>query len=375
MTARRVRPRTRSAVAMLAAAGIALTVAQVAAPSASAAPAPRPVATGLDNPRHLTFSPDGTLYVAESGRGGSGPCFGGAEGRVCLGASGAVTAVHRGAQRRVVTGLPSLAGADGSSATGPADLSLTGNRNITIGIGLGGTTAVRDSLGSGARWLGTLVSGRLAPKPRLSVLADVAGYENSDPDGAGVDSNTSGLVRVGNAYAVTDAGGNDLVRFGKHGRSSTLAVFPERLVDAPPIPGLPPKIPMQAVPTGVAVGPDGAYYVSQLTGFPFPPGASTIWRVVPGRAPQPYATGLTNVTDLTWDHGSLYAVQLADGGLLAADGLPMGSLLKVGRGSAHSTVAGNLPAPYGVAVRGGTAYVTTCSVCAGGGSVVAIPLR
>jgi hypothetical protein len=27
---------------------------------------------------------------------------------------------------------------------------------------------------------------------------------------------------------------------------------------------------MQAVPTNVAIGPDGAAYVSQLTGVPFP---------------------------------------------------------------------------------------------------------
>jgi hypothetical protein len=30
----------------------------------------------------------------------------------------------------------------------------------------------------------------------------------------------------------------------------------------------------------------------------------------------------------------------------------------------------NLPAPYGVAVHNGSAYVTTCAVCKGGGQVV-----
>ncbi len=53
-----------------------------------------------------------------------------------------------------------------------------------------------------------------------------------------------------------------------------LAVFHARLVDAPPFLGLPPgtKIPMQAVPNSVVQGPDGAWYVGQLTGFPFPVG-------------------------------------------------------------------------------------------------------
>ena len=30
------------------------------------------VMSGLDNPRHLAFGPEGALYVAEAGRGGSG---------------------------------------------------------------------------------------------------------------------------------------------------------------------------------------------------------------------------------------------------------------------------------------------------------------
>ena len=81
----------------------------------------------------------------------------------------------------------------------------------------------------------------------------------------------------------------------------------------------------------MAVGPGGALFVSELTGFPFPQGAARIFRVVPGHAPTVWATGLTNVTDLTWYRGSLYAVQLANTGLLTP-GLPVGSLVKVHRG-------------------------------------------
>ena len=55
------------------------TLALVVAVAASAAPASAQssfevVASGLDNPRHLSFSPTGALYVVEAGRGGSGPC-------------------------------------------------------------------------------------------------------------------------------------------------------------------------------------------------------------------------------------------------------------------------------------------------------------
>src|SRR5690606_14703657 len=118
-----------------------------------------------------------------------------------------------------------------------------------------------------------------------------------------------------------------------------------------------------------------ALYVSELTGFPFAPGAARIHRYVPGMPTTVYASGLTNVTDLAWHRGQLYAVQLSSTGLLTEAGLPMGSLVKVTPGKPVRTVAGSLPAPYGVAVRRGSAYVTTCSVCADGGAVVKVPLR
>ncbi len=137
---------------------------------------------------------------------------------------------------------------------------------------------------------------------------------------------------------------------------------------------LPPTaIGADAVPTSVVRGRDGAYYLTQLTGFPFQPGAANIWRVVPGRAPTVYASGLTNLTDLAFARdGSLYAVQIAANGLLNG---PIGSLVKINPGSSqHETIAGDLFAPYGVALRGDSAYVSTCTVCAGGGEVLKLAL-
>ena len=127
------------------------------------------------------------------------------------------------------------------------------------------------------------------------------------------------------------------------------------------------------MPTDVVVGPDGARYVSQLVGFPFEKGSSTIWRVVHGHDPQPYATGLTNVTSLAFaNDGTLYAVELASNGLLTG---PVGALVKVKAGSnSHKTVAGDLSAPYGLAIRGHSAYVTTGSLAAADGQVIKIDL-
>jgi sugar lactone lactonase YvrE len=101
-----------------------------------------------------------------------------------------------------------------------------------------------------------------------------------------------------------------------------LATFANRLVDAPPFLGLPPgtQIPMDAVPTSVALGPDGDYYVGQLTGFPFPIGGANIYRVpAEGGTPEIVATGFTHIVDLAFGpDGSLYVLEIATNGLVAA---------------------------------------------------------
>src|SRR5687767_1488639 len=105
------------------------------------------IATGLNNPRGLNFSPDGGLYVAEAGLGGDGDCAEGPEGPRCYGTSGSITRIdlRKGTQERISTGLPSLASADGSFATGPQDVVFQGRGNGTVSIGFGGDPLVRES--------------------------------------------------------------------------------------------------------------------------------------------------------------------------------------------------------------------------------------
>jgi hypothetical protein len=363
--------RTLAAVATAAAAGLVVA----AAPAQAQGDV---VATGLNNPRMLSFSPGGTLYVAEAGTGGSGPCAEGETGLACLGATGSIMRVDLNGDNdtRVITGLPSLGTEEGAS--GPADIEFTGNSNYAISIGLGGNLEYRAAFGAGGTTLGTIMTGQLGHRAP-TVLADVLANEAAaNPDGTDVDSNPGGLLKSGDGYFVADAGGNAVVRANHEGTFSTLAVLPPALtahVDPVPFPpfSLPAGFPADAVPTSVVQGPDGAYYISQLTGVPFEAGLSSIWRVVPGSAPTRWATGLTNVTDLAFaPDGTLYAVEIAANGLFNG---PMGALVSVPAGSTSPTVVdGDLFAPYGVAISAGNAYVTTCSVCVGGGEVHRIPL-
>lgn len=358
-------------------AAIALAATLLGAPaSADTDPPWEEIASGLDNPRQLSFT-RGTLYVAEAGVGGSAPCFEGPEGLACFGATGAITAVHDGHQSRVVTNLPSVAGEGGSAALGPGDVHVTHLKRFAVTIGLGADPAMRQDLPAlGKRLMGTIAGGHLRSSG-VRVIADLAGFEaRRDKDGLGPDSNPTGLIRRPGGYVATDSGANTLMRADRNGRMRVLAVFGSPGTVPSPFPPPPEEIEVQPVPTSVAVGPDGAFYVSELTGFPFVPGLSRIHRVVRGMPPSVYAEGLTNVTDLAWHHGDLYAVQIADEGLFSApEGeLTMGSLVRVDTTGAHETVAGPFPAPYGVAFRHGSAYVTTCSVCPDGGSVVKVPL-
>src|SRR5918994_4621482 len=119
-------------------------------------------ATGLDNPRGLDWS-HGRLFIAEAGTGGDGSGVPGIFAlEICLGPTGAVTEVTRsGRQRRILKGLPSLAGPDGTFAYGPSDVSVKGGH---VYVSIGGphqnpkpgmlTQAIPRKLGTGQLWGG-----------------------------------------------------------------------------------------------------------------------------------------------------------------------------------------------------------------------------
>ncbi len=360
---------------------VGLSLFAVAVQPANAAPPgsdPVTVATGLNNPRQLSVGPGQRLYVAEAGTiescepiPGVGPEF-----QVC-GLTGSVTEVSGTDQRRVVTGLPTLF--FNGEVVGASDVDVRGGEITVLIGGMAGAATARDSLPAQYAAFGTLRTGPLHSAPitgaDLALAADINAYEvANNPDGNDPpDSNAVGFTAL-NAknWAVTDAGGNALLTVGKRGES-TVAVFPNGPPAPNPFPFPPPFIAPQAVPTDVAVGPDGAFYVSQLTGFPFPTGGSTIWRVTGDGQVSAYATGLTMVTSLAWKGNTLYAVQLDDANFF--DG-HVGSLRKVTPGaSVHEAVIANLSAPYGVAIRGNSAFLTVDAVSAGGGSVIQVDLR
>jgi hypothetical protein len=320
------------------------------------------VMTGLDNPRGLALGPEGGLYVAEAGRGGDGPCLVNLVGELrCFGLTGAISRLWKGVQQRIVSGLPSNALPDGTSAAGPSDISFQGRGGMFVLLSTGAVhPADRPAFGPHGWMFGTLF--QQPPGGPLRVVADVAAFEvDANPDGGPIDSNPYGLLAQPGGRLVVDAGGNSLLTVAPTGRISTLATFPSR----------PQGRSTDSVPTAVTVGPDGAYYVSELTGVPFAANAARIYRVVPGREPEVYLDGFTTILDLEFGpDGSLYVLQHSTGPMFFA--LP-GSLLRVAPDGTRTTVVSGLERPTSVVVDwDGTIYLSIRGIHVGTGEVLKI---
>ena len=367
-----------------------IALAGLAASAAFAAPKVDVIATGLSNPRGIAFAPNGQLFVTEAGRGGAGACAVLGDGQTaCYGETGALTRIDVfgvEAPLQVIGGLPSLAPAGGFGAVGPHSISFVGTGNGQLAIGLGAAAAVRQGLGAKSAMFGRTLQVNLAGAWKLG--ADVAAFEtatNAVP--GGIDSNPYGVLALPSRHVIADAGANALFEVAANGAMRTLATFGSRPVTAPPIPGLPPTIDMQAVPTCVAQGPDGFLYVGQLTGFPFPVGGANVYRVPPdGGAPQVFAQGFTNIVGLAFDaRGVLYVLQIGSG-LAGPGGPPLqgpGRLIRVNANGQQTVVYDSLFYPGGLAIGpDGAAYVTNFGIVPGripqafpdGGQVLRISL-
>ena len=174
------------------------------------------------------------------------------------------------------------------------------------------------------------------------------------------------MAAIGNDLLVTDAGSNTLLRVDRtNGTVSLVAAFPGRFI-GPPVPS------SDAVPTGVTVGPDGNFYVAELTGFPFTPGAARIYQVTPSGVVTIAYEGFTTITDIAFGKdGSLYVLQADSNGLATPGG--SGQLIRVGPGGKRSTVLEGLVVPTGLEIGvDGKLYVSNFSPVAGIGQVLAI---
>ncbi len=334
------------------------------------------VMSGLVTPRGLTFGPDGTLYVAEAGSGGSGPSVVLGNGVTAfLGSTSGLSRLHNGVQSRVLSGLPSVANATGGEAGGLQDIVFDDAGQAYGLFSFGSDAQQRDNnLGTAGAALGTIARLPLDGTGSLQHVADIASHElNSNPAGGGIDSNPYGFARTPDgAFVVADAGANDFLHATSAGVVTTLGVLPPR---PNPLPNGPPFY--QSVPTGITIGPDDAYYIGQLTGFPFPPGAANVFRFDPSTSVMTEAfTGFTTIIDLTFDNaGMLYVLQISSNGLASPMGPGSGQLLRIDPTTGQRTTIASDGLVFPGAVTAGpdgALYVTNRTNAPSGGQVLRI---
>ena len=223
--------------------------------------------------------------------------------------------------------------------------------------------------------------------------------------GGGPESNPFDVHSLGGEHAlVVDAAANDLLRVDAEGYVEVVAVFPYEVVSSadlkallgcPPVPpptglcALPANLPAQPVPTSVAVGPDGWYYVGELKGIPAPKNESRGCRVAPwaswAQCPDAdcelvFDGGFTSIIDMALGpDGLLYVVELDENSWFAAN---VGPAAQLGgtinacdvEAPACVEVATDMPLPTAITFgKDGTLWSTENGPVPGQATVVEVP--
>lgn len=325
---------------------------------------PTVVATGLNGPMGVLVT-DAGVWIVDSGFGGDDKIevtdpHTGMPGTVTFGETARVLRVEADGSLTVVGALPSMTIPTGEAMGGGRIATLGGSVYATNGAWMG---AAGNDPGPG---MASIV--RIGNDGIHEVTSAFAFEAANNPDGNFIDSNPFGLVAGPDGKLwMTDAAANALLKLDPEtGEMEVATVF--GAVPSPiPNPNHHGKLETDAVPTGLAFGPDGSIYVACLPGFPLMPGHSKIVRIDPDGAMSDYATNLTTIVDLrVGPDGQMYAVSF--GRFTDQGPEPMsGAVLRIREGDASELVLSGLPFPTSIDFNEhGDAYVTTNGVGAPG---------
>jgi hypothetical protein len=328
------------------------------------------VIDGLNSPMGVLVTPDGSIWVVDTGVGGDvemelvafsdmevppdadglGSWHFGESARVVqLSAEGVVTQVAT---------LPSLVFPEEPMFnSGGARLAMIdGQLYVTSGMWW--------SVGDTERPSGFAAIVRIEDGHGTEVANTWDLEREHNPDGWELGTNPYGLVAgPDGSLWVADAAANDLLKIDPQtGNVEVVAVF-DGIPGPIPNPERDGALETAPVPTGVTFDQAGTLYVSLLPGVPYLPGSAKVVEVSADGTVTDYATGLTMLTDLrAGPDGNLYAVSFAE--FTEKGPTPnSGAVVRIVEGSAGEVVLGGMSFPTSIDFNAnGDAYVTVNGV-------------